>query len=58
MQAVRFLTDYLQGNVYYKVEYPDHNLVRVKAQMKLLESIEEHEEEMMEFMRECWEKEK
>ncbi len=30
MQAVRFLTDYLMGDVYYPVKYADHNLVRAK----------------------------
>lgn len=40
MQAVRFLTDYINGDTYYKVKYPEHNLVRTKAQLKLLEKIE------------------
>lgn len=40
MQAVRFLTDYINGDTYYKTAYPGHNLVRVKAQLKLLRSIE------------------
>lgn len=40
MQAVRFLTDYLNGDTYYRIEYPDHNLVRARAQFKLLQSIE------------------
>ncbi len=40
MQAVRFLTDYLNGDTYYKITYPGHNLVRTKAQFKLLRSIE------------------
>jgi Ser/Thr protein kinase RdoA (MazF antagonist) len=54
MQAVRFLTDYLDGSVYFKISYPEHNLVRVKAQMKLLQSMEEHEEEMITFIHELW----
>ncbi len=41
MQAVRFLTDYLNGDTYYHISYPDHNLVRARAQFKLLQSIEE-----------------
>jgi Ser/Thr protein kinase RdoA (MazF antagonist) len=53
MQAVRFLTDYLDGSVYYKITYPEHNLVRVKAQIKLLESMEKHELEMAAFVSEC-----
>ena len=37
MQAVRFLTDYINGNTYYKIQYPTHNLVRTRAQWKLYE---------------------
>ena len=37
MQAVRFLTDYINGNTYYKIKYPIHNLVRTRAQWKLYE---------------------
>lgn len=39
-QAMRFLMDYINGDIYYKINYPEHNLVRTRAQMKLLESIE------------------
>jgi hypothetical protein len=35
MQAVRFLIDYLDGDVYYKIHYKEHNLVRARAQFKL-----------------------
>ena len=37
MQAVRFLTDYINGNTYYKIQYPTHNMVRTRAQWKLYE---------------------
>ena len=37
MQAVRLLTDYINGNTYYKIKYPTHNLVRTRAQWKLYE---------------------
>lgn len=40
MQAVRFLTDYINGDTYYKTEYPGHNLVRTRAQWRLLEIME------------------
>ena len=40
MQAVRFLTDYINGNTYYKIKYPTHNLVRTRAQWKLFEEAE------------------
>ncbi len=40
MQAARFLTDYINGDTYYKISYPEHNLVRTKAQLQLLKRIE------------------
>ena len=39
MQAVRFLSDYLAGDVYYKTEYPGHNLVRAGNQLALFRSM-------------------
>lgn len=44
MQAVRFLTDYLNGDTYYKTAYPLHNLVRTRNQLQLFRSIKEREE--------------
>jgi Ser/Thr protein kinase RdoA (MazF antagonist) len=41
--GLRFFTDYLAGNVYFKVKYPEHNLVRALVQFKLTESIESQE---------------
>jgi len=46
MQAVRFFTDYLNGDTYYKTQYPEHNLVRTRAQMRLLEEQEKSAPEM------------
>ncbi|MDE6531964.1 MAG: phosphotransferase [Muribaculaceae bacterium] len=40
MQAVRFLTDYINGDIYYKISYPEHNLVRTRAQLRLFQCIE------------------
>lgn len=39
-QAVRFLDDYLNGDKYYRVEYEKHNLIRARAQIRLLESMD------------------
>ncbi len=39
MQALRFLTDYLNGDVYYKTKYRTHNLARAKNQLTLFRSI-------------------
>ncbi len=50
MQAVRFLTDYINGDTYYKTAYSEHNLVRTRNQVRLLESIEENMPEMTRFI--------
>ena len=50
MQAVRFLTDYLVGDTYYKISYPTHNLVRARAQMALYQSARSHRDEMKEII--------
>lgn len=49
-QAVRFLNDYLQGDTYYKTEYPEHNLVRTRTQIKLLQKMELRYQEMQDFI--------
>ncbi|MEC3880986.1 phosphotransferase enzyme family protein [Parapedobacter sp. 10938] len=46
MQAVRFLTDFLEGDHYYKVQHADHNLQRTCAQLKLVSELEAHETEL------------
>lgn len=38
MQAVRFFADYINGDTYYKIQYPDHNLVRTRNQVALFHS--------------------
>ena len=48
--AMRFLTDYINGDVYFKTNYEGHNLVRARAQMKLLTVVEEKYEEMCVFI--------
>ena len=44
--AMRFLTDYLDGDTYFKLNYPEHNLVRTRAQQTLVEDIENKLDEM------------
>ncbi len=46
--SLRFLTDYLDGNKYFKTDpsRPDHNLERARAQLKLFDSFKEHESDM------------
>lgn len=46
MQTVRFLADYINGDIYYKIKYPEHNLVRTKAQWRLFEMAEAKETQM------------
>lgn len=41
--GLRFFTDHLAGNVYFKVKHPEHNLQRALVQFKLTESIEAYE---------------
>ncbi len=50
MQAVRFFADYLNGDTYYKIKYPEHNLVRTRAQMKLFHSAMSHLDEMQQYI--------
>ena len=50
--AMRFLTDYIDGDVYFKVKRPQHNLIRACAQMRLLEKFEEKYDEMVEYVEE------
>ena len=51
-QVLRFLMDYIDGDTYYKTKYPEHNLVRTRAQYKLLQSMEEQYGTMCELVRE------
>lgn len=51
-QVLRFLMDYIDGDTYYKVKYPEHNLVRTRAQYKLLTSMEAQLPQMNAFIAE------
>ena len=50
--AVRFLTDYLDGDAYFKVAYPGHNLDRARCQIKLAEDIYSKFDELEEIIKE------
>lgn len=50
MQAVRFLADYINGDTYYKISYPSHNLVRTQAQLAMFQSVKDHLPQMREYM--------
>ena len=48
--GTRFLTDYLEGDVYFKVHREGHNLDRCRTQIKLVQSIEEQYSDMMKLL--------
>jgi Ser/Thr protein kinase RdoA (MazF antagonist) len=50
MQTVRFLADYINGDTYYKIQYPEHNWVRSLAQWQLFRSALAKREEMAAFI--------
>ena len=52
MQCVRFLWDYLNGDKYWKCQYPTHNFVRANNQLHLLLSVEAHYPQMKAFIAE------
>ena len=49
--GIRFLTDYLSGDTYFKVHRQGHNLDRARTQFKLLESIEQQEGQIRTLLR-------
>ncbi len=51
MQAVRFFADYINGDTYYKIKYPEHNLVRTRNQMALYRSARSLEGKMHDIIR-------
>lgn len=52
MQGIRFLADYLNGDKYYPIEYPEHNLNRARNQLALLECLNEKEMSLQRIIRE------
>lgn len=50
MQALRFLTDYLNGSIYYPTHYPEQNLDRAKNQFKLLQELIKNETVLQEIV--------
>jgi len=49
--GIRFLTDHLEGDVYFKTHRDNHNLDRARTQLKLVEKLEENEEAMEAFVK-------
>ena len=50
--GMRFLTDYLEGDIYFKTHRDGHNLDRCRTQFKLVESIEQQYDRMMKLVEE------
>lgn len=48
--GIRFLADYLNGDVYFHTAYPEHNLVRARTQLKLVREMDAHWDEMVEIV--------
>ncbi|MBE6549562.1 MAG: aminoglycoside phosphotransferase family protein [Ruminococcaceae bacterium] len=44
--ALRFMTDYLNGDVYFKTKYPEHNIFRTRVQIRLMQDIDKKLDEM------------
>jgi hypothetical protein len=51
IQAIRNLMDYLNGDIYYKIDYEDHNLHRAQNQLTLLNAIENQENHLQKLIK-------
>ena len=54
--GMRFLTDYLSGDTYFAIKYPEHNLVRAKTQLKLAGEIELNLEKLQDIVQNIYKK--
>ena len=53
MIGIRFLTDYLQGDIYFKTHYPKQNVDRCRTQFRLAQCMEDAREEMQAIVQRC-----
>ncbi len=53
--GMRFLEDYLRGDVYFKTKFAEHNLIRCRTQFKLVADMEKHWDEMKAIVKKCLE---
>lgn len=51
--GMRFLTDYLQGDVYFRTTRPDHNIIRARNQFRLVADMEKNMDKMNAIVAEC-----
>ncbi len=54
--GLRFLTDFLSGDKYFRIHRPEHNLDRCRTQFRLVASIEEQEEAMQKTVETLWDR--
>ena len=54
MQAIRFLADYINNDVYYKVSFPEQNLLRARNQLNLLDSVLGQESTLQGIIERCF----
>lgn len=52
--GIRFLTDYLEGDVYFKVHHSSHNLQRARSQFALVQRLEAAEKRMDDLVMAAW----
>lgn len=53
IMGLRFLADYLNGNIYYRINYPEQNLHRAKNQKALLTSLQKNRDKIKELLEEA-----
>ncbi len=54
--GLRFLTDFIDGDPYFRTSYPEHNLDRAKVQFRLIEAMEREAEKMQAIVKQSVEK--
>ena len=52
--GIRFLADYLLGDVYFHIAYPEHNLIRCRTQLKLVAEMEAQKQQMIDILLQEW----
>ena len=51
IMALRFLTDYIDGDTYYKIKHPEHNIERARNQIKLVQEMDKSLDEMLQIVK-------
>lgn len=54
IMALRFLTDYIDGDTYYKIKHPEHNIDRARNQIKLIQEMEKAFDQMQAIVTEYY----